>query len=162
MKKSLSKDVRHNEVFSPQEVDVFKKIFDRLSNNSSSMRLQSYVDHIKGMTKNKGDSVISTVIRDMEQEGDVQVDFSEFIRLLEDKVGNVHTSNGLQKIFTFITRDTMKKRISLEDLLNISKEIGLTVSDKDLQRLINFITVSYKERSDLTFEEFERYVLKGK
>lgn len=51
--------------------------------------------------------------------------------------------------------------MTLEDLQRIRTELGLGVSDKELQRLVNFVTVSYKERSDFTFDEFEKYALKN-
>ena len=151
-----------SKVFSKQEVEVFKRVFDKIAKGASTINMQAYVQHIKEMTKNKEEGVISMIVKDLDEEGDLQVNFKQFLEKMEEKVGDLQTSIGLQRIFAFITRDPIKKRVTLEDLQRIRSELGLGVSDKELQRLVNFVTSSYKERSDFSFEEFEQYALKHK
>ena len=147
--------------FSKQEVEVFKRVFDKLAKGGQSINLQAYVQHVKEMTKNREEGIIAMIVRDLENDGDRTVGFKDFMLAMEEKVGDLHTSAGLQRIFTFITKDAIKKRVTLEDLQKIRTELSLNVSDKELQRLVNFVTTSYKERSDFTFEEFERYGIKN-
>ena len=149
-----------SKVFSKQEVEVFKRVFDKLAKGSPTINLQAYVQHIQEMTKNKEEGVISMIVKDLDDEGDIQVNFKQFLDKMEEKVGNLQTTSGLQRIFAFITRDPIKKRVTLDDLQRIRSELGLGVSDKELQRLVNFVTSSYKERSDFSFEEFEHYATK--
>jgi Ca2+-binding EF-hand superfamily protein len=160
LQKSQLQQQDSSKVFSKQEVEVFRRIFEKLAKGTPTINIQAYVSHIKELTKNKEEGVISMIVRDLEDEGDLQVNFKEFLAKMEEKVGDLNTSSGLQRIFNFITRDPIKKRVTLEDLQRIRSELGLGVSDKELQRLVNFVTASYKERSDFSFEEFERYALK--
>jgi Ca2+-binding EF-hand superfamily protein len=162
MKKSSTKEQSGlaSEVFSRQELEVFRRVFDKLSKGAEKVGIQKYVQHIRDMTRHKEEGVLLTIVNELERDGDVEVDFAGFVQTLEEKVGSLATSSGLQRIFTFLTRDPLKKRVTLEDLQKTRGELGLTASDKDLQRLVDFVTVSHKERSDFTFEEFERYALK--
>ena len=165
MKKATGKEQQQadvqSKVFSKQEVEVFKRVFDKIAKGGQIIPVQSYVKHVKQMSQGKDDGIMTLIVKDLENEGDTEVSFKEFVGLLEEKVGDLTTQNGLQRIFTFITRDPIKKRVTLEDLQRIRTELGLGVSDKELQRLVNFVTVSYKERSDFTFDEFEKYALKN-
>lgn len=164
MKKSTPKDQSGltSEIFSRQELEVFRRVFEKLAKGAERLNLQKYVQHVREMTRHKEEGVLQTIVAELEQEGDLELDFPGFVQALEEKVGNLTTSSGLQRVFTFLARDPLKKRVTLEDLQRTRAELGLTVSDKDLQRLVNFVTVSYKERTDFTFEEFERYALKQK
>jgi len=164
MKKSSTKDptTLSSEVFSRQELEVFRRVFDKLAKGAERLNLQKYVQHVREMTRHKEEGVLQTIVAELEQDGEQEVDFAAFVQTLEEKVGSLASSSGLQRVFTFLTRDPLKKRVTLEDLQRTRAELGLTVSDKDLQRLVNFVTVSHKERTDFTFEEFERYALKAR
>lgn len=149
-----------SKVFSKAEVEVFKRVFDKLAKGSETIPLQSYVKQIKEMTKSKDDSILKLIIADLENDGDETLNFKQFISLMEEKVGDLNSASGIQRIFTFIAKDPVKQRITIQDLQRIREELGLSVTDKDLQRLVNFITVSFKERTDFTYQEFEKFVLK--
>jgi Ca2+-binding EF-hand superfamily protein len=148
-----------SKVFSGQELEVFKRVFSKLSKNGTEMPVSAYVNHMKELSKNQPQGVLSVIIADLEEQGENTVDLKGFVGLLEQVVGDLESTEGLQKIFTFVTRDPIKKRVNLEDLQKVRQELGLNVTDKDLQRLINFVTSSYKERTDFTFDEFKRYVV---
>ena len=165
MKKQTGKESQgevQSRVFTKSEVEVFKRVFDKLAKSSNTMNIQSYVQHIKEMTKHKQDGIMNMIVNDLEDDGDVIVNFKQFIEIMEEKVGDLNSASGVQRIFTFIAKDPMKKRVTIEGLQKIKIELSLAVSDKDLQRLVNFVTTSFKERSDFTYEEFENYVLKSK
>jgi Ca2+-binding EF-hand superfamily protein len=163
MKKTGNKDPQGetaSKVFSKAEVDVFKRVFDKLAKGGETIHLQAYVRQIKEMTKNKDDSILKLIITDLENDGDETLTFKHFITLMEEKVGDLESASGIQRIFTFIAKDPVKQRVSVQDLQRIRGELGLSVSDKDLQRLVNFVTISYKERTDFTYQEFEKFILK--
>lgn len=90
------------------------------------------------------------------------MDFAEFLEILEDKVGNLNTSQGLQKVFNFISSNPEKDVATIDDLRRIKTELGLTLDDKDLQSVINFITASFNANSKFTFSQLEGYVLKNR
>jgi Ca2+-binding EF-hand superfamily protein len=165
MKKTGQKDLQAelaSKVFAKAEVEVFKRVFDKLAKGGETIRLQTYVKQIKDMTKNKEDNIMKLIISDLENDGDETLTFKQFIALMEEKVGDLESASGIQRIFTFIAKDPAKQRVTLQDLQRIRDELGLSASDKDLQRLVNFVTISFKERVDFTYEEFERFVLKHK
>lgn len=164
MKKTGAKDLQSeasSKVFAKAELEVFKRVFDKLAKGGDTIRLQAYVKQIKDMTKNKEDSLMKMIISDLENDGDETLTFKQFITLMEEKVGDLDSASGIQRIFAFITKDPVKQRVTIEDLQRIRSELGLSVGDKDLQRLVNFVTISYKERTDFTYQEFEKFVLKS-
>lgn len=158
--KNKQKTVTASSVFSPQEIAVFQQVFDRLSNNSKEMLLGDYVSYVKEFTQNSQNSIMKLIVEDLETEADLVVDFKTFQEILENKVGDIKTTTGLQKIFGFITLQNSREKANLSDLSRVRDELGLTVSDKDLQKLVNFITSSYNQTDAFTFEQFEDYVFK--
>lgn len=148
-------------VFSNPDVEVFKRVFEKLAKGAFTINLQSYVSHVKEMAASRDEGILSVIIKELEADGDIDVNFDEFLRIMEQKVGDLKTTEGLQRIFKFITKDAAKKKVTIDDLVKVRDELGLTVSNKELQRLVNFVTTSYKERSDFSFEEFQAFALKN-
>ena len=151
-----------SKVFTSAEVDTFKRVFDKLSKDGQKMSLQAYVKHVKDLSKNKPDPILKMIVADLENDGEETVNFKQFLEIMEEKVGDLESTSGVQKIFGFLARDPLKQRVGLVDLQRLRTELGVLVSDKDLQRLVNFVTVTFNSRSDFTYEEFEDYVLKKK
>jgi len=149
-------------IFSDSDVLTFNEVFKKLSKGENEMNLPKYVTYLREFTKNNKGTIMSQILREMESEGDIDVDFSSFLELLEEKVGDITSSQGLRRIFTFITGRPEDASANLSDLRRIREELGLTISDKDLQKLINFITISYNEKSAFSFEEFQDYTKKTK
>lgn len=147
-------------VFSEQEVGIFNQVFQRLSADGDSLQLTKYVNYITDLTQNNKGSIMARIVNDLQAEGDKYVDFEGFLEILEDKVGNIKTTQGLEKIFSFITNQSNSESANLIDLRRIRDELGLTVGDKDLQKLVNFITASYNTTDKFSFAEFEDYVFK--
>ena len=147
-------------VFSEQELEVFNQVFERLAKGDNQIPLSLYVDYIKDFSQNSAGSVMSMIVKDLDNDRDQLVNFEEFVAILEEKVGDIKTTSGLQKIFSFITFDENREVATIADLRRIRDELGLTVSDKDLQKLVNFITATYNQNDTFTFEQFEDYVFK--
>lgn len=165
MKKASAKgpvQETQSKVFTSTEVDTFKRVFDKLSKGSQKISLQAYVKHVKDLSKNKPDPILKMIVADLENEGEETVNFKQFLEIMEEKVGDLESTSGVQKIFGFLAKDPLKQRVSLDDLQRLRSDLELLVSDKDLQRLVDFVTVSFNQRSDFTYEEFEGYVLKKK
>lgn len=165
MKKTGGKDLTQevqSKVFTKAEVEVFKKVFSKLAKGGQTISLQAYVKHVKEITKNRDDNLLKLIVADLENDGEEMVNLKQFISIMEEKVGDLESTTGVQKIFSFMANDPLKQRVSLQDLQRLRSELGLSVSDNDLQRLVNFVTVSFKERTDFTYEEFESYVLKSR
>lgn len=157
---SVGQQQTQSSVFSASDVEVFRRVFDKLAKGAFTINVQAYVAHVKEMAAAREEGVLSVIIKELEADGDLDVNFEEFLRLLEQKVGDLKTTEGLQRIFRFITKDAGKQKVTIEDLVKVRDELGLTVSNKELQRLVNFVTTSYKERSDFSFEEFRAFALK--
>lgn len=151
-----------SKVFTSSEVDTFKRMFGKLSNGGSTISLQAFVKHMRDLSKNQEDGILQLIVADLENDGEETVTFKQFMEILEEKVGDLESTSGVRKIFGFLAKDPLKQRVTLEELQRLRTELGLVVSDKDLQRLVNFVTVSYNKRSDFSYEEFEDYVLKKK
>lgn len=158
-RRTKTKD-KSSSVFSEQETAVFREVFDRLSNGTKEIMLGTYVDYIKDFSQNNPNSIMTMIVDDLQTESDLIVDFKAFLEILEAKVGDIKTTSGLQKIFSFITLDNNRESVNLADLKRMRDELGLPASDKDLQRLVNFVTSSHNQTDAFTFEQFEDYVFK--
>src|SRR3990167_90608 len=154
---SVGQYQQQSTVFSNQDVEVFKRVFEKLAKGAFTINLQSYVSHVKEMAASREEGILSVIIKELENDGDLDVTFDEFLKIMEQKVGDLKSTEGLNRIFQFITKDATKKKVTLDDLVKVRDELGLTVSNKELQRLINFVTVSYKERNDFSFDEFKEF-----
>ena len=147
-------------VFSKEELEVFKQVFTRLADQDGRLKLQKYVDFMEDFNKNDKGSIISIMFKELRAEGNIELDVEGFLEILEEKVGSIDSTQGLKRSFSFIVNDLEREEATIQDLQRIKKEIGLTISDKDLQKLVNFVSESFNTKSGFSFEEFEHYVRK--
>ena len=147
-------------VFSKEELEVFKQVFTRLADQDGRLKLQKYVDFMEDFNKNDKGSIISIMFKELRAEGNIELDVEGFLEILEEKVGSIDSTQGLKRSFSFIVNDLEREEATIQDLQRIKKEIGLTISDKDLQKLVNFVSESFNTKSGFSLEEFEHYVRK--
>lgn len=107
---------------------------------------------------NSQSSVLKVILEELEQEGAVTLDLPSFVELLEDKVGSIQSTQGLKRLFSFITADPDRSEATIEDLKRVKHEMGLAIGEADLQKLVNFLTSTYNQKNTFSFEEFEDYV----
>merc|ERR1712072_391756 len=94
---------------------------------------------------------IEKLIHSVDDDGDGEMDYDDFERMMEQKIINKDQKDDLMKAFTLIDDDQTGK-ISLKNLKRVAKELGETLSEEEL---IEVITESDKDGDgELSMEEF--------
>ena len=81
-----------SQVFSKEELEIFKQVFTRLAKKEGRLNLQKYVDYMADFNKNDRGSIISIMLKELRAEGNIELDVDGFVEVLEEKVGNIDSS----------------------------------------------------------------------
>jgi centrin-1 len=79
---------------------------------------------------------IFQMISDMDADGNGSIDFGEWLSLMTKRVNDKDSRANINKIFALFD-DERTGFISIKNLRRISQEVGETVSEEELQELIN-------------------------
>merc|ERR1712124_13939 len=94
---------------------------------------------------------IEKMIHSVDDDGDGEMDYDDFERMMEQKIINKDQKDDLMKAFSLIDDDQTGK-ISLKNLKRVAKELGETMSEEELMEVI---TESDKDGDgELSMEEF--------
>lgn len=85
------------------------------------------------------------MIADLEQEGN-EIDFNEFLDAITSKLGDKETRGGINKIFDLFDTDG-SDFISLANLKRVAKELGETMTQEELQDMLERASSNGKEIS---------------
>merc|ERR1711865_672999 len=78
---------------------------------------------------------IEKMIRSVDDDGDGEMDYDDFERMMERKILDKDQKNDLLKAFSLIDDDKTGK-ISLTNLKRVAKELGEAMTDEDLSGVI--------------------------
>ena len=81
-----------SQVFSKEELEVFKQVFTRLADKEGMLYLQKYVDYMADFNKNDKGSIINIMLKELRAEGNIELDVDGFVEVLEEKVGNIDSN----------------------------------------------------------------------
>merc|ERR1712149_53054 len=94
---------------------------------------------------------IEKTIRSVDDDGDGEMDYDDFERMMERKILDKDQKDDLLKAFKLIDDDQTGK-ISLKNLKRVAKELGETMTDDELMEVI---TESDKDGDgELSVDEF--------
>ena len=72
--------------------------------------------------------------KDKDKEGEVTIDFNDFLEIMTTKMSEKDTPDELEKAFILFSQN--KNYIEFEDLKRIAKELGETMSDDELKEMM--------------------------
>merc|ERR1712100_84415 len=78
---------------------------------------------------------IEKMIHSVDDDGDGEMDYDDFERMMEQKIINKDQKDDLMKAFSLIDDDQTGK-ISLKNLKRVAKELGETMTEEDLVEVI--------------------------
>merc|ERR1712118_463334 len=94
---------------------------------------------------------IEKLIHSVDDDGDGEMDYDDFERMMEQKILNKDQKDDLMKAFSLFD-DDKTGTISLQNLKRIAKELGETLSEDELKEVI---TESDKDGDgELNLDEF--------
>ena len=120
------------ESLSDEQIGEFKeafKLFDRDQDGSITKQELSTV--MRSLGQNPTDQELIEMIRQVDEDGNDQIDFDEFLRLMTRKIKDTDTDEELNQGFKAFDIDADNK-ISLEDLRNLMTGLGENLTDEEL------------------------------
>merc|ERR1712070_434145 len=94
---------------------------------------------------------IEKMIHSVDDDGDGEMDWDDFLRLMEQKILNKDQKDDLLKAFNLMDRSQTGK-LTVEDLKAVAKDIGDKVTDEELLEIIT--TIAGPDATELTEEKF--------
>ena len=97
---------------------------------------------------------IYNIIKDLDTEESKKnggLSFSEFSEIMQKRLGDRDTKEGVRRIFDLFVDDEKAEYIPLESLKKVAKELGDKMSEDDLKDMIECAT---KNEGKLSFDDF--------
>ncbi len=97
---------------------------------------------------------IYNIIKDLDTEESKKnggLSFSEFSEIIQKRLGDRDTKEGVRRIFYLFVDDEKAEYIPLESLKKVAKELGDKMSEDDLKDMIECAT---KNEGKLSFDDF--------
>ena len=137
-----------------EEVDQLKEAFNLFGNDSGEIDLDEFKEAIKTLKLHSKYPVIDKLILNL---GDTKskhnlLTFDEFIQEVGENLGDKKSRDGIRKIFDLFNSEPGKDTIKIKDLIKNCGELGINLSEKVFNFILNNIKDENKET--LTFEEF--------
>lgn len=96
-------------------------------------------------------ATIYQMIGDIDKDGSGSIDFEEFLDMMTAKMSDKDSKADIQKVFNLFDDDKSGK-ITLKNLKRVAKELGETMSDAELNEMIE--RADTDEDGEINAEEF--------
>jgi Ca2+-binding EF-hand superfamily protein len=116
------------EKLSPSEIEELQAVFDLFDEDHGGTIDPSEIQKILSeLGLDRRNPTVFTMIQDL-QEKQKPINFDEFLNIICNRVGDVKSKEGLQKVFNLYDVDGTGS-IDFEKLKNIAKELGENLND---------------------------------
>ncbi|KAI3830218.1 hypothetical protein L1987_04352 [Smallanthus sonchifolius] len=96
---------------------------------------------------------IDEMIAEVDRDGSGAIDFDEFVYMMTDKICERNNKQELTKAFNILDHDKNGK-ISIPDIKNIAKELGVRFTDAEIQSMVE--EADRDHDGEVNIEEFIR------
>ncbi|KAL7449702.1 hypothetical protein ACHAWC_001738 [Mediolabrus comicus] len=138
---------------SAEEVEDLKEAFNMFDVDGGGSISQ---DELKGVMKKLGsnptDDDIQQMIKSVDDNGDGEIDFDEFLILMSTKKKNEDPDKELMDAFKVFDADG-SGTISRKELKKLMKQLGQKLSDQELDAMME--EVDTDKSGEIDFEEFK-------
>ena len=146
--------------FTEEEVAEIKEAFDLFDKKGDGfIEMSDMKNYLKRLAMDEKYTTIYGMINNLEKamQGGV-VNFVDFINAIQFKLGDNETGDGLARVFQLIDKNG-NGVIERDDLRRVAKEIGETLSEDEIEELIN----DYYECPDgrIDMDSFYRMMIKN-
>lgn len=129
---------------SEEEIEEIREAFNLFDTDGSGTidpkELKAAMQSLGFEAKNQ---TIYQMISDIDKEGRGDIDFDEFLDMMTSKMSDSDSREDIQKVFNLFDDDQTGK-ISLRNLKRVAKELGETMSGKNiLRRLSSFLSLYF-------------------
>lgn len=81
-------------------------------------------------------AVIFQMIADLDEDGNKQIDFDEWVHLMTYKVSSTSDKSAMRKVFPLYD-DEKTDHISVKNLRRVAMDLGESISEEELQEMID-------------------------
>lgn len=111
---------------------------------------------MRTLGQNPTDAEIEIIIKEVDINGDGDIDFEEFCGLMVKKMKESEPEEELVEVFKIFDKDG-NGRIDIYDLATVFKELGERISEEDLKEMIDEHDLDGDK--SFNFEEFVRMMM---
>lgn len=97
------------------------------------------------------DEVVFHMMTELDKNKNGVLDFDEFLELMTSRMADRDSKEELHKVFRLIDDDG-SEAISIKNLTRVCKELGETMTEKEIEEMINRADTKGDQR--ITFDEF--------
>ena len=151
----------NNGVLLPEEIQEIKDAFAAFDEgNKGKLDIKFFKKAMESLGFDLKEPFIAELINELntpenEKNGGILID--DFIKAINNKIGNTNSEEGTKKIFEMFKDEPTDKTITLDTLKKNAREFGIKVSTEELKNMLNRVSSNGKE---LTFEEFNKVITK--
>ena len=100
---------------------------------------------------------IFNMISDMDEDGNGEIDFNEFLDMMTARISENNTEDDLRRVFKLFDEER-DNQISVENLKKVARELGEDISDEELNEIIKRADLDGDGK--LGFEDFYQVITK--
>ena len=100
---------------------------------------------------------IFNMISDMDEDGNGEIDFNEFLDMMTARISENNTEEDLRRVFKLFDEER-DNQISVENLKKVARELGEDISDEELNEIIKRADLDGDGK--LGFEDFYQVITK--
>jgi Ca2+-binding EF-hand superfamily protein len=134
------------------EIEEIKEAFDIFDNDlSGAISVAELTSSFKSLGFDVAHSNVYEILKDLDKDGNGEIDFTEFLDLLSTKLSAENTREEIEKVFKMFDADRTGE-ISVENLMQVARTLGDDISPENLASVLQTSDVDQDGR--LTFEDF--------
>ena len=145
------------------EIEEIKKEFNKYDfNGTGKIVPKRFIKEMCSMGFDIKSPCIYKIMKELDTEeteknGGVPID--DLLKIMNDKLGNTESEDGLKNIFDSFKENPDDKTLSLSGLKGITSSFGIKISDEEIKGMLEKASESGE---GLTFEEFSKLMMKQK
>ncbi len=143
---------------SSDEIEEIKEAFDIFDVDKSGAI--SVAELLKAMTTLGFDSknpAIFNMISDMDQDGNGEIEFEEFLDMMTARISDKNTKEDLERVFKLFDEDRTGE-ISVENLKKVARELGEDISEEELKEIL--LRADLDNDGKVKFDDFYEVIVK--
>ena len=138
--------------FTEDEIECIKEAFDLFdSTGNGTIDMAEFKNAMSALGFEGKDEVVFQMMTELDKNKSGTLDFSEFLELMTTRMADRDSREELEKVFRLIDDDG-SETISIKNLTRVCRELGETMTDKEIEEMIN--RADTKGDQKITFEEF--------